>query len=675
VPRPCCPARGLFHVVALVFACAAAFLAALSLATPSRVRAAQPSGQAPRAAIVLAPSPRAAIKGEPFIQRIAEVPGLTAFGFVSAIQGPYNPIDVLLDLSAGNRTDINLYDGDPPGRIALVREGRARRIAGWPQVVARAATAPADVKPGTLGQAVQAGGGTVAYAGVARSANREAIVAADRSGRVERVSLGSGQDVGRHAVGLWRDRSLLVVRLPSHAAGQGALRAILAARRPQDLVVVLQDPNVTVRRLLAVGAAGLEGGTALRSESTRTDGLVLTTDFAPTVLKRLGFPIPKAVGGEPIAARGALSVEDLVSFRKRLNEVGPRRWKVVVGGLAAAIALLGVACAGQWRRVGRAALLAALWLPSVLLATGAIDPAPLVELGIIGFASATLALLTDRLLPWPRGLVAPAAVTLGAHLLDLALGSSLIERSLLGPNPLHGARFYGIGNELEITLAVTTLLGLGAALVGASARAATWGFALGGACVTFLLSWGRLGADVGAALTLGLGVAAASVYAAGRGSWRSRVAIVLGAPALAVSLLAALDLATGGNAHFTRSVLRAGGLDELAQVAQRRFELSYRSLGRGLVGPLVLIAAIAVLIGIRNRKRLVASLEDLPTIRAGFYGALVATIGGALTNDSGPVIFLIGTTYLALAVGYFHCVPKPSEIPRRKARAVYSRLQ
>ena len=90
---------------------------------------------------------------------------------------------------------------------------------------------------------------------------------------------------------------------------------------------------------------------------------------------------------------------------------------------------------------------------------------------------------------------------------------------------------------------------------------------LGGAFVTFMLSWGRLGADVGAALTLGLGVAAAAVYAAGRGSWRSRAAIVLGAPALAVGLLAVLDLATGGNAHFTRSVLRAGGLS-YAEVAQ-----------------------------------------------------------------------------------------------------------
>jgi hypothetical protein len=258
------------------------------------------------------------------------------------------------------------------------------------------------------------------------------------------------------------------------------------------------------------------------------------------------------------------------------------------------------------------------------------------------------------------GIALPAFVTVGAHVIDLILGSKLIVRSLLGPNPLLGARFYGIGNELEITLAVATLLGLGAVFAGASTRTATWGIAAGGAFVAFALSWGRLGADVGAALTLGLGVAAAAVYAAGRGSWRSRAAIVLGAPALAIGLLAGLDLATGGNAHFTRSVLKAGGLDELAQVAQRRFELSYSSLGRGVIGPLVVLAVIAVVVGIRYRRRLLANLDGIPVLRAGIYGAIVAVVGGALTNDSGPVIFLIGTTYLALAVGYVAAMPKPS---------------
>jgi hypothetical protein len=634
---------------------------ALALASTAAPDAhAAPAGG--RVAIVLLPSPARAIKGKPFLERLAEIPGLTALGFVSASQGKYSPEQVLLDLSAGSRVQTSLYDGDLPDEVVLA----GGRVTGWRQIAARAKTPPADVEPGTLGQALASGGEPPAYVGIGSSGNREAILAADRAGRVARVSLGSGPSTGRRALAAWRRGRFMVVKLPTRANGRRALRAVLGARRAEDLVIVLQNPNAVPRRLLAAGAAGLSGGDNLRSASTRTDGLVVTTDLVPTVLDRLRLPVPDVVTGEAIEARGSRSAGDLVGLRKRLGAVGPRRWSVVLGGLLLAVALVALATAGDRRRVGRCVLLAALWLPSVLLVTGAIAPPALVELAIIGVAMAALAALTDRLVPWPRGIALPAAVMVAVHVLDLLFGSTLIVRSLLGPNPLLGARFYGIGNELEITLAVATLLGLGAALAGASTRTATWGIAGAGLFVAFVLSWGRLGADVGAALTLGLGVAAAAVYSAGRGSWRSRTAIVIGAPAVAIGLLAALDLATGGDAHFTRSVLRAGGLDELAQVAQRRFELSYSSLGRGAIGPLVVVAAVAVGLGFRSRKRLLANLDGLPAMRAGLYGALVAVVGGALTNDSGPVIFLIGTTYLALAVGYVAAMPKTgrSTLPR-----------
>jgi hypothetical protein len=630
-------------------------------------KAVEPSG---RVAIVLVPSPARAIKGKPFIERIADIEGLSAIGYVSATQGKYSPEQVLLDMSAGTRVQTSLYDGDLPEHIALAPAGVGGRFEEWPRIVARAKTPPADIEPGILGQSVRDGGGRVAYVGLRGTGNREAIVAADRSGIVPLVSLGTGDSLEARALAAWRKANFVVIKLPSGGRGRTTLRAMLAARRPQDLVLVVQDPNAVARRLLAAGAAGFSGGRDLRSDSTRTDGLVLTTDFAPTVLDRLGIPIPKKVAGEPMRASGSRTAQDLVNLRKRLSSIGGRRWRTVVGGLLLAVALIALATRDR-RRVGRCALLAALWLPACLLVTGVLAPSAIVELLIVGALAAALATLTDRALPWPRSIALPAAVTVSAHLIDLMLGSTLIVRSLLGPNPLLGTRFYGIGNELEITLAVTALLGLGAALVGVSVRVSVWVFSVVGALLAFLFSWGRLGADVGAALTFGLGVATAAVYAAGRGSWRSRAVVVLGAPALALGLLAALDLATGGNAHFTRSVLRAGGLDELAQVAQRRFELSYGSLGQGVIGPLVILAAVAVVLGVRERKRLLANLDDLPAMRAGFYGALVAVIGGALTNDSGPVIFLIGTVYLALAVGYFQSMPNSSEIPRRKARAVF----
>jgi hypothetical protein len=41
-------------------------------------------------------------------------------------------------------------------------------------------------------------------------------------------------------------------------------------------------------------------------------------------------------------------------------------------------------------------------------------------------------------------------------------------------------------------------------------------------------------------------------------------------------------------------------------------------------------------------------------------GAGVAVVAGALSNDSGPIIFLIGAVYLALSIGYSLSMPNPS---------------
>jgi hypothetical protein len=127
-----------------------------------------------------------------------------------------------------------------------------------------------------------------------------------------------------------------------------------------------------------------------------------------------------------------------------------------------------------------------------------------------------------------------------------------------------------------------------------------------------------------------------------------------------------LDLATGGDAHFTRSVLRAGGLGELADVAQRRLELSYNSLGRGIIWLLVLVATAAIVWGVRSRRRLLVALEPLPGMRAALWGSLVAVVLGALSNDSGPLILLIGTSYLALAAGYVYEAPKSAPKARER---------
>ena len=80
--------------------------------------------------------------------------------------------------------------------------------------------------------------------------------------------------------------------------------------------------------------------------------------------------------------------------------------------------------------------------------------------------------------------------------------------------------------------------------------------------------------------------------------------LVLAAPLAALAALALFDLALGGDAHLTRSVLDAGGLDQLADVAERRLRLSADSFGRAVDVPLLWVALVGIAVAIYNRERI-----------------------------------------------------------------------
>jgi cell division protein FtsW (lipid II flippase) len=186
---------------------------------------------------------------------------------------------------------------------------------------------------------------------------------------------------------------------------------------------------------------------------------------------------------------------------------------------------------------------------------------------------------------------------------------------------------------------------------GASRRTAAIAFVSVGFLAAFVFAAGRFGADVGAAIVFPVGAVVAAVVAAGR---RRRMAVlaVVAAPFAVLVLLALIDLLSGANAHLTRSVLDAGGLGDLADVAQRRLQLSAHSFSRPvLLAFLPLVAAIAVLAWVR-RDRLRAWLEGAPAMRAGLIGALAATAIGTLANDSGALLLEIGTAYLLVFTSF-----------------------
>jgi hypothetical protein len=589
-----------------------------------------------------------------------------AVGLVSPTLGGYAKRQLALDVGQGARVSTRVYS-HPLERLDLVEQGNGGRISRWRTAVKRADDAPGDVVPGLLAETVRRAGGGVGYAGVVGFEQLEAVAAADRAGRIGAVSLGTmGTSAMRIDALLARDR-LVVARLPDDRAGLRQLDRLIGARRPGDTIIVVRAPPGGGLKLLPAGilGPGFRGG-LLRSATTRRDGLVTATDLAPTALRQLGLSVPDDMQGRRIEPVPGAQAERALELSARLNVVTSRRVPTLRFALALWLALL-VVLRGLGGQAGtRAALrigfLGALWLPGVALLTAALEPSRGVEVLLIPALSLALGVATDRLFPWPLAPAVPAAAVFAAHMVDLALGSSLIIRSVAGPNPKVGARFFGIGNELEAILATMVLLGAGAGLTRAPPRLLPRAFAAVSLVAAVVIGAGRLGADVGGVITLAAGGADAVLASLPGGPSRRAVALAVLAPVAGVLALIGLDVVTGSGAHLTGSVVHAKSPGDLLDVAFRRFRISFGGLKTGTT-PISVGIAIALLVyGTVKRETVLAPLDDVPggrAFRAGLAGAVGATSIGALANDSGPVIVLIGTLGLLLATAYVRGRPGP----------------
>lgn len=519
-------------------------------------------------------------------------------GLMSAGLGTVPATQTYLDVGQGNRVFNSLYEDPLP-------EMTGNRTRWWREVIERAESAPADIVPGLLSSKLRA-------AGVSR---------------------------------LFEARRTSLKRLPG--------------REPEGLVIAIARPTGKDDDPLPIGIAGRGFDGNLTSDSTRMDGYVLSTDVAPTILRHFGIEIPPEMSGQPIHAEGKVDLAAIEALGARMDVISSRRGPVV--GLNILIWLVGlalVALASRGRLARTAVRITALtivYMPLVLLLGAALEPSEGAERLLVLFLTPLLAGATSLLLPGFQALAVASALTVGAYAVDVIAGSPLTSLSLLGPNPGLGVRFYGIGNELEALLSVLVVAGTAAALTAFAAtgsrRAWAITFLTTGLLAAFVFAAGQFGADVGAAIVFPVGAAVAAAAIAGRGG-RPLTLAVIAAPFAALALLALADLLSGANAHLTRSVLDAGGLGDLADVAQRRLQLSARSFARPvLLVFLPVVLGLAVLAYLR-RDRLRAWLGRVPAMRAGLLGALAATLVGTLANDSGALLLEIGAAYLLVFIGF-----------------------
>jgi hypothetical protein len=568
---------------------------------------------------------------------LSALPG-AAVGLMSAGLGEVGPDQTWLDVSQGARAFDNKYD--KPLNTLSTGPGF---VFGWGFVVKRAASAAVPVVPGLLAGTLRRNGIVPASAEPAATPDPASLAVITPGGFIKPAPAGCPGDGCASPVTV-------------STASLAEAAVLMAGRGRGELMVVIEAPPVASGEQMAIAVAGPGLRGMLRSASTRTPGYVLSTDLAPTVLAHFGIPRPLPMSGSPIRSGGRVDFAALAELEGRYRQVGERRGTALLFPLLAW--LIAVAAAfgfggPRWsRQAARMLCLAVVLLPAALLVTAALSPSSLVESLVAGLLPVGLAALLLRALsPW-SALATACAVTVGAFAVDLVAGLDLTPRAVIGPNPGLGARFYGIGNELESTLMILTSVGTGAALQarrGVAQGAAVAAFLVAGVAGTLVFASGRFGADVGAAIIFPFAAVVGAAVIAGRPRliWLAALAAAAG-----VALLAVVDTVTGGETHFARSVLSGGSTESVIDVLAHRLEATWQSFIQLSRVPITLLALALVLLAWKRRERLVRLFERLEFVRAGVIAAAAGSLAGALTNDSGALFIQVGVLYLALTVAF-----------------------
>lgn len=560
-----------------------------------------------------------------------------------------------LDISQGARAFDREYDG--PLELVLPA---ARRVLGWGGVRRRAASATLPIRPGLLATVLSRHG---IMSGATPRNGLSAIAAADRAGRLVRT--------GPECPGFGCRFGLTVTSVSL----DGAIRLAGGLGR-EDLLIVIESPPARSGDQLAVALVGSGFRGLLRSPGTRTAGYVLATDIAPTVLAHFGIPVPAAMTGQPLAAEGPIDYPGLERLEGRYQQVGKRRGAALaVPLLLWAAAALGAIAIGRGRLTApvlRLLCLSVITLPVVLLFTASLDPSLAVERLIATVLPVLLAAAGLRFLPRYRSLAVACALTVVAYGIDMLAGSVLTPKAVIGPNPGLGARFYGIGNELESTLMILTSVGLGAALTAARdrresgvaagadlagrSRTAVITFLLGGLVATVVFAAGRFGADAGAAIVFPVAAVVAAALAADRArlAWLALLAAFAG-----LVVIGLIDLVSGGETHFLRSVFGSGPGGGIGDVLRHRFEATADSFTRISRLPVSLAAFLVIALAVLRRRWIACRLRAVPLLGAGIVAAAAGSVVGALTNDSGVLFIQVGVLYLALVLGFVAGTERP----------------
>lgn len=394
----------------------------------------------------------------------------------------------------------------------------------------------------------------------------------------------------------------------------------------------------------------------LTSGTTHRKGIVTNLDIAPTIINFFAGKIPYHMSGQPLQSIESNNVLPVLqAMNKQIVSTSNQRppvmktfitLQIISLLIALPIILLSNNIPEGILRFFQLFLFSLATVPLILLIL------PLLKITniLVTFISLIVfcALFTivvsrlsrDKLDPF---IVLGLFTSLGI-LIDLSLGAPLMKTSLLGYDPIVGARFYGIGNEYSGVLLGSSILGTTALLQRYSRSQKylewlVWAYFL---LIIFVSASPKLGTDVGGTITSL--VAFTIVYLKVRNKKINFKVLLLGFISIVtlLGLLFLFDMSRGGenNTHIGRAarLVETGGWQAVMEIIQRKLATNWRLIRYTIWTRVLLTSLVALaILFFRPMGVLRSIIQDYPLLSSGFIGILTASVVGLVFNDSGVV--------------------------------------
>ncbi|SJZ33243.1 hypothetical protein [Garciella nitratireducens] len=413
---------------------------------------------------------------------------------------------------------------------------------------------------------------------------------------------------------------------------------------------------------------GVEKG-LLISDTTRREGFISNVDIAPTILSYLGIEKENMVG-QPIHV--VPGEKDYLNKLLETNEFvvanSNNRLPILTMFVAYQIVLLIVALfmvlfkrniSEKYINVFKKFLLSGMIIPIVLLYIPIFEIKNLF-LYIIAIIAITFLLswivnyienkMEDPLIP----IIFITLFTALSLIIDIIMGTPLVKISLLGYDPVIGARYYGIGNEY-----MGILIGSSLVLLFASKEKISIDKNIILGLLIFLIiiiGYPEFGANVGGTIT----ITAAAIFIFFKLfhiklGWKQVIFAGIGIISV-VSIMAVIDVFfVESQSHLAGAIssIREGGIVELSMIILRKISMNIKLFGV-TVWSKVLVVSIIVFAIIFNRPPglLKGVIDKYSCLSIGWTAVVIASIVGFLVNDSGVVAAATCIIYLSFSLLY-----------------------